>query len=186
MSKRYEILPPAKAPARASPVTTLPDLPSSSGAIWGSAKTLIKKDTEYIKAHTEFLQARSAQATAMTSVINSRHDLALALVRMASLSEIAEFEHRRGRADRSHELAMQGMRHELVELNEEIALINARRVLAALTEPTRPEAPSQAASTSPLTIDDIEQVAQHLPELAPETVQAMILALKGLMSEKRK
>lgn len=183
---KYEILPPKKQAPPLASENSLPRLPASSGAIFGN---VLKKDTAYVEQHVDFLRARSAQAAAMTDLINKRHDLALAIARLGALHEIAEHEYRLGRADRDHDRKIQAIRHELLELQEIMTLVTARKTLESMTAPP-PAPPAAVPPPAPappsLSVDDVERVASAIPELADGgTLETLLRALKGILAEKQ-
>ncbi|MFN0217369.1 MAG: hypothetical protein ACKVP4_01000 [Hyphomicrobium sp.] len=199
-TKNLTIIPPrATLPTRGTaPAASLPSLPSSSGKIWGSATTIMRADAAYVQHHTEFLQARVAQSSAMKDLVESRVALATVIAKLQTIDEIIAHEYRRGHADRQSEVAewahtarLATLRHERDELDAVATLIRSRQRLAELDPkpPQPPPLPEQSPVPPPpaagLTPADVERVAQNMPELQPDSIRTLLLALNGLLAEKK-
>jgi hypothetical protein len=154
----------------------------------------MKKDCRFVQAHTEFLQARTAQAASMAEVVEARVNLATVIAKLQTVDEIIAHEYQRGRADRQSEQAqwiharrMTELQHEREALDAQAALMRAQQRLAELQpkppEPAPPPPPPPPVGLSP---SDVEKVAHNMPELKPETVQSLVWALKGLLAENSK
>ena len=196
-TKNVTIIPPREVlPSRGTaPAASLPSLPSSSGTVLGSATTIMQHDCAYVQVYTEFLQARTAQSSAMKDLVESRVALATVIAKLQTIDEIIAHEYRRGRADRQSEAAewahtarLAAIRHERDELDAVATLIRSRQRLAEF-DPKPPPIPDQpppqpspAAGLSPA---DVERVAQNMPELQPDTIRTLLLALNGLLAEKK-
>lgn len=180
-----------------APGASLPSLPSSSGKVWGSATTVMRADAAYVQHHTEFLQARVAQSSAMKDLVESRVALATVIAKLQTIDEIIAYEYRRGRADRQSEVAewahtarLATLRHEHDELDAIATLIRSRQRIAEL-DPKQPPIPErsppmpESPPTAGLSPADVESVAQNMPELQPDTIRTLVLALNGLLAEKK-
>lgn len=174
---------PALCPA-ASARPSLPSLPASSGSCFGSRSAIMRKDTEFVRQHAEYLQARTSQSNAMRELVDSRLSLATTIAKLSALPEIAEHEYLKGRADRDYEIRMLHLMHQTGIADAEARLMQAQQYLASLRpEPPRP---TTTATAQGLTPSDVEQIAQQLPELKPETVRTLSLMLAGWLAEKNK
>ncbi len=167
-----------------TPRPSLPALPSSSGAIWGSRERLLRKDTEFVQQSAKFLQARTAQSDAMTSLVESRLRLATTIAKLSALPEIAIHEYELGRRERAHELAMRDLAQQTERTTAEAVLLQTQQALASLT-PQTPPPQTPPPTTASLSVSDVEKVAQNMPELKPETIQSLVWALNGLLGEKK-
>ena len=177
-------LPALRPEASARP--SLPSLPATSGAWLGTRVTIMRKDAEFVRQHTEYLQARTSQSNAMRELVDSRLSLATTIAKLSTLPEITEHEYLKGRADRTYEMRMLTLRQQTGIADAEATLVQAQQYLASLrpqpTQPTSPPAPAPQG----LTPSDVEQIAQQLPELKPETVRTLSLMLAGWLAEKNK
>jgi len=169
-----------RAVARPAASLPMPAMPSSSGAWLGSRTNILRKDAAYVHAHAELLAAKSKQTAAMRDLIDARVGLAGALARMASIDEIISHEHSRGRLERAHQLRLVDLEHQRAEALAEVALAAARAQLGDYAPTARP------ASSRSVSIEDVEAVAQGMPELRPETIRTLLNALSGYLAEKRK
>jgi len=169
-------LPPAPTDAR----PTLPSLPSSSGAFWGSATSILKQDTNFVEAHTAYLQARTAQTTAMRDLVDKRQALSIAIGKISALPEIAQHEYERGRRDRAHDAAMQQFVHQTAEINARINLLRAEQHLASF-EPAH-----SAPAPSGLTPPEIDELLAALPDVSEDTRKTISYVLSGRLREKEK
>ena len=173
---------PALVPA-VTPRPSLPALPSSSGAIFGTSKMLLRKDTEFVQQSAAYLQARTAQSDAMTGLVESRLKLATTIAKLSALPEMAIYEYELGRRERAHELTMRDLAQQTERTTAEAVLLQTQQVLASLTPPATPPQSQQSATS--LSVADVEKVAQNMPELKPETIQSLLWALNGLLGEKK-
>jgi hypothetical protein len=168
------------------PRPSVPSLPYSSGALWGTPTTILKKDGAFTRAHADLLRARQEQTNAMSGLIDARIALALKLSELAVLHELVEHHYQTGRRDREHEAAMQHMTHETAETNARTELVRAQQHLASLQPASQDDAPAPTRQSGALTVDEVEQVLQQFPDINPETIRPIILALGGVVAEKRK
>ncbi len=163
-----------------TPRPSLPALPSSSGAIFGTSKTLLRKDTEFVQQSAAYLQARTAQSDAMTGLVESRLRLATTIARLSALPEIAIHEYELGRRERQHEAIMRDLAQQTERTTAEAVLLQTQQALASVTPPPIPQ-----QNSASLSVTDVEKVAQNMPELKPETIQSLVWALNGLLGEKK-
>jgi hypothetical protein len=170
------------------PRPSIPSLRYDSGAFALTDTRKRKKDAEYTRADADLFDARREQTNAMSGLIDARIALALKLSELAILPELLDHHYHTGRRDREHEAAIQRMTHETAETNALIELTRAQQHLVSL-QPAKdlPELPAPATQlANGLSVDDVEQVLQQFPELNPETIRPIILALGGVAAEKRK
>lgn len=188
--KKQQLLPPSgsRLPATVRSIKpSLPSLPSDSGKWFGSPSTLLDADRRYVEISAAYLRARGDQATAMAELVSAREDLALAISRLHALPERCAHEYEKGRLTRLSELRMLDLKCQTDELNAQSMLAAAQRYLASFEPaPPDPPAPAAPATVAGLTVGDVEQVAQQFPELNPETIRTLSLALSGLLAEKKK
>src|SRR5581483_10431635 len=84
----------------------MPDLPSSSGAFWGSRADILKQDTAHVVEHSNFLAKRVTQANTMVALVEGRIALSLAMSKLASIDEVTAAEYLKGRRQRASELRL--------------------------------------------------------------------------------
>ncbi len=189
MSDQRKRLPPPTGahlptPTSASaPTTALPSLPTSSGKVWGSRTTIMQADARFVRAHSEYLQARTEQTQQMKALVDARIGLALKIAELATLPELVEHEYQRGRRDRLHDSAMQRLVHETAEVNARINLVRAQQHLTALTPEPEPPAPPPAPVG--LTPDEVEELIAALPDASEELRRTISLLLRGRLKEKQ-
>jgi hypothetical protein len=174
---------PAASPAT-TPSVALPSLPTSSGKVWGSRTSLMEADTRFVRAHSQYLEARTEQTNQMKLLVDARIGLALKISELAILPELAQHEYERGRCDRAHDVAMQRLTHETAEVNARINLLRAQQHLASL-EPQPEPAPQPAFTPGGLTPDEVEEIIASLPEASDELRRTISLLLKGRLKEKQ-
>jgi hypothetical protein len=182
-----------------SPATTpsggLPSLPVSSGKVWGSRTAIMEADARFVRAHGDYLQARTEQTQQMKMLVDARIGLALKIAELGVLPELAKHEYEKGRRDRAHDVAMQELTHQTTEVNARINLVRAQESLgdhmAALeptpAEPIPPPSPVAARGlTAAQAVAAVNEIAMHLPEMTPEAREHLVLLLSGYFSEKSK
>lgn len=186
--KKQVVIPPSspRMPVTRSPQATLPSLPSSSGKWLGSPSRLLEADLRYVEIHAAFLRARGDQATAMRELLSAREQLALAVARLQSLSLICEHEFIKGKMERASELALLALKQETAEVQARAELVAARHLLAAY-EPQPPEPPPAPPSPAPAGLDprEVEAVLQRFPDIKPESIEPIIMVLRGILAEKK-
>lgn len=165
------------------------DLPSSSGASWGSRNRILLKDTAYVRHHADFLNGRIAQAHAMGALVEARIALSLSLSKLGALPEIIAAEYLKGRRERAREVLITDLRCQEAELRAKAAVASAHKLLESINPP--PQSPEQLPATPPppqpsgLTPDEIDElVAGGLPEIDEETRRTLSLLLRGRLQEK--
>lgn len=173
-----------------SPATTpsvgLPSLPSSSGKVWGSRTTIMEADARFVRAHADLLEARCEQSSKMKMLVDARIGLALKIAELAILPELAKHEYEKGRCDRAHDVAMQELTHQTAEVSARINLVRAQQHLASLNpEPEPPTPAPPPAAPAGLTPAEVEQILQGFPDIKPEIIRPVILALSGMLAEKK-
>lgn len=177
---------PVAAPA-ATPTVALPALPTSSGKVWGTRTTIMQADARFVRAHSDYLQARTEQTQQMKALVDARIGLALKIAELATLPELVEHEYQRGRRDRAHDTAMQRLTHEMAEVNARINLVRAQEHLASLSPDPAPSPPSSQSTTPKgLTPAEVELALQRLPELKRETIETLLMMLSGMVAEKNR
>ncbi|WP_295556697.1 hypothetical protein [uncultured Hyphomicrobium sp.] len=160
----------SKVPA---PQIPIPDLPSSSGAWFGTRTYIIEKDAEFVEAHTRFLEARSAQSTALLSLLSARMRLARVMVELAALPEICCRE-------QEYRLRMLALTNEAQATEAAIVLAEARGRLAQALGGVKPAAD---IGRDALTVDDVESILAQFPEL-DGNISKISLLLRALVREK--
>ena len=157
----------------------VPQLPSSSGAGWGTRWRILRHDTAYVKQHADYLNARVAQGNAMRQLVDTRIDVAVSMSKLASIGEITATEYLKGRRQRASELRLLHVQCETAEVNAELALVAARRELASIAPP--PDVASAAAGLSPA---EVEELLRVIPEINPETARTLSHLLAGRLKER--
>ena len=187
-TKKQVVIPPSpRLPVARAPQPTLPSLPSSSGKWLGSPSTILEADRRYVEIHAAFLRARADQAGAMRELLSAREQLALAVARLQSLPLVCEHEFIKGKMEREAELTLLELKHETAEAQARVALAAAKLQLAAYEpQPPEPAPPPPPPTPTGLTPADVQKIAQIMPDMKPETIEALVLALTGFMAEKNK
>lgn len=163
-------------PTERRPATiSLPDMPDRSGAWLGTREYILRRDAEFVRAHADYLVARGEQADAMHGLISARMRLGRLMAEMAALPEAC-------RRIEEHKLRMLVLRNEAEATEAAIILAEARSRLSQSMKGAQASVPTGDGS---LSIDEIEELLQALPEISPETMQTLSLMLKGRMKEKR-
>lgn len=186
---------------------TAPILPASSAAWFGSPTTLLQKDTKFVEAHTEYLQARQQQVVAADNLVAARVALELTCTRLANIEVIKQHEFKRGETERQSELLAWQKQEQLETIQHATAIFEATtarlyaetarlKAEAALAEQKKGEpSPPPAPSPDPappllqpaLSLDDIEDVVMTgLPELSEDSKFAFLRMLRGMLAEKEK
>lgn len=173
--------------AQRMPARSSVHLPASSGAWFGPRTRILKKDTNWVRTHTEFLDARAAQARSAQAVVDARIELARSLMRLDWLPEILEADYIRGKLDRAHEIEMARITHQTAEAQARVSLAAARLLLTSYEPPPPDDAAPPPSSASPgLTPTEVENVIRNsLPEITPETLRSLVLLLRGVADEKK-
>lgn len=168
-------------PQRPAPKISIPDLPcngSYSGFfdIFKTPEEIAHRDADYCEAHARFLRARGAQTDALHDLITARTRVARVMVELAALPEVC-------RREQEHKLRMLTLKNEAEATEAAIILAEARNRFAQAAA-GKPQVTAPATDSS-LSLDEVEELLQTLPEIAPETLQTLSLMLKGRMKEKR-
>lgn len=128
----------------------------------------------------------------MRELVSSREQLALAITRLQSLPALCEHEFIKGRMERASELTLLDIKHEIAEVQARAALAAARLQLAAY-DPQPQQAPAPAPPSAPsdgVTVREavaaVDAIAEHMPEISPETRAHLALLLSGYLEQKRK
>jgi hypothetical protein len=166
------------------------NLPADGGAWWGTPTTIQRKNAAFVRAHADYLDARTAQARSAQAYIDACHELARSIARLDWLPEILEADYLRGKLDRAHEIQMRRIAHETAEAHARINLMHALQHLASLererlaspTQSIAPGAPLQPPGLSP---DEVEEIIASLPEASDELRRTISLLLKGRLKEKQ-
>lgn len=164
------------APVRAAPTIDVPDLPSSSGAWFGARTQILEKDARFIRAHSDVLDAQASRTNTLFELMAARMRLFRLMAELAALPEAC-------RRLEEHRLRMLALKNEAEATEAAIVLAEARSRLSQVMGGQKQAAP--AANDGFLGLEEIEELLQTLPEIAPETLQTLSLMLKGRMKEKR-
>lgn len=186
--KKQLVIPPsaARLPAASPPPTpSLPSLPTGN-AWFGTQVGVYQRNTRTVAASADYMRARADQAAACMELIQKRDDLAMAIARLNSLPERCAHAYEKERLSRLSELRVLQLQHELDETNANIAVASARLQLAQYHPQPEAPAPPPLAPPGGLTPSDVQKVAQIMPDIKPETIEALVLALTGLLAEKNK
>jgi hypothetical protein len=170
-----------------TPIVGLPSLPASSGKVWGSRTTIMEADARFVRAHGEYLEARTEQTQQMKMLVDARIGLALKIAELAILPELAKHEYEKGRRDRAYDVAMQELTHQTAEVNARINFVRAQQHLASLNpdpEP-RPSAPPPPPAPAGLDPREVEAVLQRFPDIKPESIEPIVMMLRGILAEKK-
>lgn len=173
MSEKNKVIP-------AAPTTvslSSRNLPSSSGAWWGSPTTILQKDAAFTDAHRRLLECRAQQGRAYEELILSRVRIAKVLATLATLPELC-------RREQVHELRMLTLKQDTEATIAATALSEARARLRGVTD-TPSDQPSSTPETPGLFPSEVEQVLERFPDLKPELIEPIIMTLRGLMAEKK-
>jgi hypothetical protein len=172
--------------ARAAP---FPDLPYSSGQLALTRRSRAVKDAAYTRALADLLVARTEQAKAARGLSDARFDLAVALSKWDSLSDVCDFERKKGFLTRTSELTTLALELETKELNARIARDQAMLVLQSFQPPPPPLPPiTPPPAPTGLTPADVRMGLQAMPEFRdkPDLIEMMVLMFGGMMAEKNR
>ncbi len=165
------------------PRSSLPDLPSSSGAVWGTRRGIVRKDTEYVKQHAAYLQARTTQSSAMRDLVESRVALAVALSQLSAVPEICAAEYLKGRRERARDLLITDLHCQEAELRAKAAVASAQKHLLSL-EPPLEKASEAAQPQAGLTPAEIDELVATMPDISDGARRTLSLLLHGRVQEK--
>jgi hypothetical protein len=180
-------LPSVRAPA-------LPDLPHSSGQLALTPRSRAVKDARYVRAHADWLVARTEQANAARQLSDSRFALAVALSKWQSLGEVCDHEYKKGFLSRASELRVLELELETKEITARIARDQAMLVLQTYQPQPPPPPPAPVVAQPPpppppppppgLTPGEVDELLAQLNELSPETKKTISYLLHARMREK--
>lgn len=186
--KKQIVIPPggSRLPATIPPATpSLPSLPTGT-AVWGSERRRYERNALTVAASAHYMRSRADQAQACMELVQKRDELAMAIARLASIPERCAHAYERERLGRLNELRLLHLQHEHDELQAKIRVAAAQLQLAQfMPVPESPLPPAPPAPTG-LTPSDVQKVAQIMPDMKPETIEALVLALGGFLAEKNK
>jgi hypothetical protein len=164
-------MPPVPDSLQVSREASLPVLPSSSGAWFGSRRALLLKDGKFVRAHARYLEARVAQSDAMTRLVESRTALARSLAALASIADICRDDYERGRVER---------RIAALELQTHEAIAKTRLLEALQKLPSQHGLGGFSGSVPLLAVKD---ALGSVPELEPQTRETIERLLDALVTE---
>jgi hypothetical protein len=174
---------PTHLPTRSAP--SVPALPSSSGQLAWTRKSLAEKDAAYTRARADWLRAQTEHYQAAKELSDARFAFAVGLSKWHSLNEVCEHEDRKGYLTRISELKVLALELETKEITARIARDAAILALSAYQpQPPPPSAPAPAPVG--LTPDEVDELLSNFPDLTAETRHLVALALKGRLNEKTK
>ena len=166
-----------------APRPSLPSLPRSSGAWFGTRNRILRKDTEYVEQSTRNLNALASQTDAMRSLMVSRVALARAMTEIAAIGEICAGHFLKGRRQRANELLVHDLKCQTEEAVARTQLTGARQKLAELNpEAARPDHPPRGG----LTPAEVDELVRDIPEISPDARRTLSLLINGRLSEKQK
>ena len=146
-------------------------LPADSGAWWGSPTTILKKNAAFVRAHADYLEARTTQARSGQGYVDACHELARSIARLDWLPEILEADYLRGKLDRAHDIEMQRIAHATAQAEARINLARTEHYLASLRRRASPPMRSRRLS--------------RRSEASDELRRTISLLLKGRLREKQ-
>jgi hypothetical protein len=161
-------------------------LPADSGAWWGSPTTILKKNAAFVRAHADYLDARTTQARSGQAYVDACHELARSIARLDWLPDVLEADYLRGKLDRAHEIQMLRIAHATAEAEARITLARTEHYLASLRHgPEAASSPHSPPQPAGLTPDEVEEIIASLPEASDELRRTISLLLKGRLKEKQ-
>ena len=187
--KKQELLPPTRAhvPVYSPPAApSLPSLPAGN-SVWPFPVGRYERNSREVAGSAAYMRARADQAAACAELIAQREALGLAIARLHSLPERCQFEYERARLERLNTLELLRLQHELEVTNKKIEVANASMNLARalpIQEVPAPPAPPPTPAPSGLSLEEVEQMLMQMPDVKPETIRPLILALGGVLAEK--
>lgn len=158
---------------RSAPAISIPDLPTSSGAWFGTRTQILEKDAAFVRAHADYLTARTEQTSALFDLLAARIRVARLMTELAALPEMC-------RHEREHALRVLAMRNEIEVTEAAIILAEARGRLAQMMGGASPT----SNTNTTLSIDDVESVLTQFPELEADNIGRISMLLRALMREK--
>jgi hypothetical protein len=176
----------------------LPALPDQRAPVRGSihlpaepsgffATNRLRKQAAFVREHTQWLEARTAQVRSGQAYVEACHELARSIARLDWLPEVLEADYLRGKLERVHEIEMGRIAHATAEAQARINLMRLEHYLASLRG--GPEAPPslQPPQHQPggLTPDEVEEIIASLPEASDDLRRTISLLLKGRLKEKQ-
>lgn len=153
---------------------SIPDLPSSSGAWFGTRTTIVGKDADFVEEHARFLEARATQSNALLSLLSARMRIARVMVELAALPEVC-------RREQEHKLRMLSLKNEVEATEAAFILAAARSRLSEVMGGVKQAAP---AASDVLTIDDVESILAQFPEIEGDSIGKISMLLRALVREK--
>jgi len=160
---------------RPAPTISVPDLPSDSGSWFGTRTQILEKDARFVRAHADFLDARTAQANALFDLTAARMRLFRLMAELAALPETC-------RRQEEHKLRMLNLRNEAEATEAAIILAEARGRLSQVMGGVKQTA--APAATDALTIDDVESILAQFPEFDETSIGKISMLLRALVREK--
>ena len=190
-NKKQDLIPPPRSPqlpATVKPTPSLPSLPTGNATL-GPLHSVYDRNRRAVEASANYYRARADQALACVELLSAREKLLLQVARLRSLPEMATHQEEKGRLDRLNELRLIKLQHELDETNARIALAIATTQLASYTpqppEPPQPPAPPPSPPPTGLDPREVEAVLQRFPDIKPESIEPIIMMLRGVLAEKK-
>jgi hypothetical protein len=165
--------PPASASGYALPTFSIPDLPTSSGAWFGTRTQILEKDAAFVRAHAEYQLARSEQTDTTFALLNARMRVARLMAELVALPEIC-------RREQEHAVRMLAMKNEIEVAEAAIALAESRGRLAQVLGAAKPK----SAADGTVSIDDVESILTQFPELDADNIGRVSMLLRALVREK--
>lgn len=165
------------APAAASnytlPAFAIPDLPTSSGAWFGTRTHILEQDATFVRAHADYLTARAEQTDALRELLVARMRVARLMAELVSLPETC-------RRERDHAMRMLTLQNEAEATEAAIVLAEARSRLSHTLGGN-----ASTSTDGSLSIDDVETTLSQFPEIDADNIGKISILLRALAREKK-
>lgn len=194
--KKQEIIPPpsgTRLPAVRPPRPSLPSMPTGGGFALTEMGQL-RKDAQYLGLYGAKLRALADNAVAMRELVEKRDALAMAIANLHSLPERCAHQYEMGRLSRHNEIELTRLNYEHDQLQAKIRNAAAQLQLTQFLPipETSPPPPVQAPAAAPTgysaeeVMAAVDDIAEHMQDVAPEARKHLALLLAGYLKEKRR
>jgi len=192
MSDKKQLIIPPGSRLPAAPRSTVPRVPelTSGNAVLGPERMRYDRNALTVAANTRLIEAKASQYAAFAVMVAKKEELMLALASYEDLPDKITHQRELGRMSRTAELRREELQYQLAEINLKIEVTAATMRLAETLpipqSPPAPPPPPPAPAPMGLTPDDVQRVVEQFPDIKPETIGPLILALGGMLAEKKK